>query len=73
METSIADVYRACWVQYSGSVPPEFDNLERLIRVAKLWSAVEFLGNARLKPKRYPEKTVSYIVQKLPKLPGYIV
>ncbi|WDL96459.1 phosphotransferase family protein [Alicyclobacillus sp. ALC3] len=65
MENGIAEVYRACWTKYTGCVPTGFDDLDRLIRVAKLWSVVEFLCNAWRKPELYPEKTVSYIVREL--------
>ncbi|WP_081503918.1 phosphotransferase [Alicyclobacillus hesperidum] len=65
MEGQIADLYRECWERNAGSVPPELSDLERLIRVAKLWSVVEFLANARRNPESYPEQTVACIVREL--------
>ncbi|SFU99008.1 hypothetical protein SAMN05421543_11784 [Alicyclobacillus macrosporangiidus] len=69
MEGNIANLYRECWEKNVGSVPPELSDLERWIRVAKLWSAVEFLANARRNPESYSEQTMAHLVRELP---GYV-
>lgn len=66
MESSIAELYRECWEKNMGSVPVELSELKRLIRVAKLWSVVEFLANARVNSELYLGDTVAYIVRELP-------
>lgn len=66
LERRITELYRECWETHTGGIPVELDNLDRLIRVAKLWSVVEFLANARLKPEMYRKETVTYIVRELP-------
>ncbi|WP_035462005.1 phosphotransferase [Alicyclobacillus macrosporangiidus] len=69
MEGNIAELYRECWEKNVGSVPQELFDLERWIRVAKLWSAVEFLANARRNPESYSEQTMARLVRELP---GYV-
>lgn len=72
MEGRIAGRYRECWERNMGRVPVELGDLKRLIRVAKLWSVVEFLANEKLKPGLYPTETVAYIVRELPSFLGRI-
>lgn len=66
MEGKIAELYRTCWERNEGGLPADLHDLEWLIRVAKLWSAVEFVANAWQNPELYPAETVAYIVKELP-------
>ncbi|OFW75574.1 MAG: hypothetical protein A2201_11755 [Alicyclobacillus sp. RIFOXYA1_FULL_53_8] len=66
MEERVAAIYRSYWQQNLGYIPPELDTLARSIRLAKLWSAVEFLANARLGQQLFPTETITYLVRELP-------
>lgn len=68
MERTMAEMYIRLWQKNTGSVPTELDGLERAIRVAKLWSMVEFIANAKGAPALYPHDTVAYIVREWPSL-----
>lgn len=72
MERRIAELYLGFWTTNTGRIPSELDDLERWIRVAKLWSIVEFIANAKLKPALYPKDTVTYIVRELPSVLGQL-
>lgn len=66
MEERVAALYRSYWQQNLGSIPPELDSLARSIRLAKLWSAVEFLANARGGQQLFPIETITYLIRELP-------
>lgn len=66
IERRSSEAFKAEWLRVRGAVPDEFQSLSRLVRLAKLWSAVEFLANARRSPALYPTKTVLYIIKELP-------
>lgn len=66
MESRIADLYIAAWEKHTGCIPVEMNNMDFFIRLGKLWSVVEFLANAKLRPEQYPEATISFIVREIP-------
>ncbi|QSO52696.1 phosphotransferase [Alicyclobacillus curvatus] len=68
MERGLARVYLSGWKQDIGQEAAELSHLERLIRVAKLWTIVEFVARVKLHPTRSQEETTAHIVHELPRV-----
>jgi aminoglycoside phosphotransferase (APT) family kinase protein len=66
LEKWLAAMYVECWHRIEGQIPMSVDVLQAQIRLAKWWSAVDFLSRAAQDPKSYPKTTVRYIVENLP-------
>lgn len=65
-ETQLAQIYKGFCREMSEDVLPSESDFAVQIRLAKIWTAVEFIAAATQDTDSYPKTTVDYIVTELP-------
>lgn len=68
LETQLARSYKRLWTDVTYDTLPSDSDFALQIRLAKIWSAVEFIANAVRDPDNYSRQSVDYIVAELPTL-----
>jgi hypothetical protein len=66
LERWLAEAYVQCWHEAEGFAPMSPEVLQAQIRLAKLWSVIEFIAGAATNSESYPKDTVQHIVENLP-------
>ncbi|MCI0184725.1 aminoglycoside phosphotransferase family protein [Sulfoacidibacillus ferrooxidans] len=65
-ETQLAQIYKGFCRDMSEDALPSESDFAVQIRLAKIWTAVEFIATATQDADNYPKTTVDYIVTELP-------
>jgi thiamine kinase-like enzyme len=68
LERWLATEYVKCWLREEGFAPISVEVLQAQIRLAKLWSAVEFVTETSTQPESYQHRTRRYLVNNLQNL-----
>lgn len=72
LETQLAQTYSRFCMDMNEDLLPSEPNFAIQIRLAKIWTVVEFIATAIQDTDSYPKATIDYIVAKLPAFLGML-